>query len=255
MSLGRSGDIDRIRTLGLFSSMDDRAFSALTSGAFLQRFPAGTTLLFEGDRVDFLYILLDGAVELQGTWSDKETTMAILRPVSSFILAAVVLDSDALMSAKTLERSEILMLSATAIRRQMQEDPAFASRVAEELSGCYRGLVRTIKNQKLRGGSERLANYILAQDARFGNAGTFTLQHEKRVLASLLGMTPENLSRAFATLTDYGVSVNGPEVRITRPEVLRRLAKPTPLIDTHLATGDAPISQADFERQIITDPT
>lgn len=230
----RESDLARVRSLPLFASASEDSFRQLTAGAFLQRFPAGTTLLTEGDQVDFLYVLLDGLAELQGTWNDKETTLAVLRPVSTFILAAVVLEADALMTARTIERSDILMLSGESLRRAMQTDPQFCFAVSQELAGCYRGLVRTVKNQKLRGGVERLANYLVAEQARQGGGQTLVLPHEKRVLASLLGMTPENLSRAFATLADYGVSVQGPEVSLNRPVVLERLAKPDPLIDTHL---------------------
>jgi len=236
----REVELERVRALPLFSGCSDDTFRRVSAGAFLQRFPAGTTLLLEGDPVDFLYVLLEGIVELEGTWNDKATTLAILKPVSTFVLASVVLEADGLMSARTLERSHILMLSGHAIRRAMAEDAGFAVVVAEELAGCYRGLVRAIKNQKLRGGLERLANYLITQRLRLGGDPTFTLPHEKRVLASLLGMTPENLSRAFASLADYGVVVNGPQVTITRPVVLERLAKPDPLIDNHQpVTGEA----------------
>lgn len=244
----RDTDLEQVRALPLFSSCSAETFRDLTGGAFLQRFPAGTTLLLEGDQVDFLYVLLDGIVELEGTWNDKETTLAVLRPVSTFILAAVVLDADGLMSARTIERSTILMISGEAIRRAMREDPQFGFAVSEELAGCYRGLVRTLKNQKLRGGIERLANYLITQRHRQGGGATFTLPHEKRVLASLLGMTPENLSRAFATLADYGVETKGAEVTIARPVVLERLAKPTPLIDNHQPVREGPVGKADRER-------
>jgi CRP/FNR family transcriptional activator FtrB len=244
----KTADMDRVRELPLFSGVSERTFQAVTANAFLQRFPAGTTLLTEGEMVGFLYVLLDGKVELQGTWNDKETVLAILQPVSTFILAAVVLEADALMSAQTIERSDILMLSGEAFRQAMRDDAAFAVAVAQELSGCYRILVRTIKNQKLRGGAERLANYLITQQVRQGGGATLTLPHEKRVLASLLGMTAENLSRAFATLTDYGVSVSGPQVTIHRPVVLHRLAKPDPLIDNHKPQTRTPSSDAERER-------
>lgn len=240
-------DVERVRGLPLFCGVSDETFGAVTAGAFLQKFPAGTTLLHEGDPVDFLYVLLDGLVELEGTWNDKETTLAVLRPVSTFIFAAVALDADALMSARTVERSDILMLSGEALRRAMQTDPRFSYAATLELAGCYRGLVRSLKNQKLRGGAERLANYLITQRVRQGGAETFTLPHEKRLLASLLGMTPENLSRAFATLTGYGVVINGPEVTIARPAVLERLAKPDPLIDNHQPPSVTPLGQAERE--------
>lgn len=244
----RPADLDRVRALPLFARASPEVFRDVTGGAFLQRFPAGTTLLMEGDTVDFLYVLLDGAVELQGSWKEKETTLALLRPVSTFILAAVVLDADALMSARTLERSEILMLSGEALRRTMRQDADFSFAVAQELSGCYRGLVRAVKNQKLRGGVERLANYLMTQRVRQGMCDPIVLPHEKRVLASLLGMSPENLSRAFASLSSYGVSVNGAEVSIGRPEALERLARPHPLIDNHMPPPTGNIGKAERER-------
>lgn len=244
----RPADLDRVRALPLFARASPEVFRDVTGGAFLQRFPAGTTLLMEGDTVDFLYVLLDGAVELQGSWKEKETTLALLRAVSTFILAAVVLDADALMSARTLERSEILMLSGEALRRTMRQDADFSFAVAQELSGCYRGLVRAVKNQKLRGGVERLANYLITQRVRQGMCDPIVLPHEKRVLASLLGMSPENLSRAFASLSSYGVSVQGAEVGIGRPEALERLARPHPLIDNHMPPPTENIGKAERER-------
>src|SRR3990167_10850645 len=132
----KSADLERVRALPLFAGASEDTFRTVTAGAFLHRFPAGTTLLMEGDPVDFLYVLLDGIVELEGTWNDKETILAVLRPVSTFILAAAVLDAEALMSARTIERSDILMLSAEALRRAMKTDPQFSFAVAQELSGC-----------------------------------------------------------------------------------------------------------------------
>jgi CRP/FNR family transcriptional activator FtrB len=153
------------------------------------------------------------------------------------------------MTARTIERSDILMLSGEALRRAMLEDAQFGFAVAQELSGCYRGLVRTVKNQKLRGGAERLANYLVAERIRQGGGQTLVLPHEKRVLASLLGMTPENLSRAFANLAGYGVAVNGPEVSINRPVVLERLAKPDLLIDSHVPPSPTVAGMAEREFQ------
>lgn len=243
----READVERVRALPFLQAASEATFQRLMQGAFLQRFPAGTTLLMEGDDVDFLYIVLDGTVELSGTWNDKETILALLGPLSTFILAAVVLDTSALMTATTRERSDVLMISGETLRREMREDAGFGFAVSEELAGCYRGLVRSIKNQKLRGGIERLANYLITLRVRQGDAETVTLPHEKRVLASLLGMTPENLSRAFANLADYGVSVNGPAVTITRPVVLARLAKPDLLIDNHAPEGPRGAAKAQLE--------
>ena len=243
----RAGDQERVKTLPLFQEAAPETFRIATAGAHVQRFPAQTLLLLEGDPVDFLYVLLEGQVELHGTWNDRETVLAILRPVSTFILAAVVLDADALMSARALERCELLMIPGDAIRTAMQLDVRFAQAVSRDLAGGYRGLVRTIKNHKLRGGVERLANYLLALRASENAGANVRLQFEKRILASLLGMTPENLSRAFAALQEHGVSVEGAIVRIGNPSALEMLAKPDPLIDNHAPRGGDILIDADAE--------
>ncbi len=229
----KDADLNRIRQLQLFAVMTPESLARMTQGALLQKYPADTVLLDEAESVDFLYVVLDGAVELQAHWHHHESTMAVLRPISTFILAAVVLDAPALMTARTLDRSEIIMIPAGNMRAAMKEDAAFAVAVAQELSGCYRGLVRTIKNQKLRSGTERLANYLLTQQVRQGSPERIVLPHEKRILASLLGLTPESLSRAFAALGKYGIEVHGSQVVIGNEAALRRMARPDPLIDNH----------------------
>ncbi|MEC9367912.1 MAG: helix-turn-helix domain-containing protein, partial [Pseudomonadota bacterium] len=110
-------------------------------------------------------------------------------------------------------------------------DSAFARSVVLELGGRYRGKVKSLKNQKLRSSVERLANYLLQQLQSQSDDEKLVLPMEKRALASLLGMTPENLSRAFNTLGPYGVQVEGAVVRPTKPRDLRTLAKPNALID------------------------
>jgi CRP/FNR family transcriptional activator FtrB len=59
------------------------------------------------------------------------------------------------------------------------------------------------------------------------------LDFEKRRLASVLGMTPENLSRAFKGLQPYGVTVEGTRIMIGDQADLERFARPNPWIDDH----------------------
>lgn len=245
----RQANINRVRNTSFFNGCSDAIFETATAGAFLQTFPEGTTLLVDGEPVDFLYFVLDGAVELSAGWKSKDTTLAILRPISTFILAAVVMESDALMTATTLERSDVLMIPGQSLRKAMQEDAQFCFAVSEELAGCYRGLVRSIKNHKLRDSTERLANYLVTQTARQDNRNEIVLPHEKRVLASLLGMTPENLSRAFAKLGKQGVTVTGQTVKFEKMAALERLSRPVPTIDNHYKQSEHLSGKANTERQ------
>jgi len=227
----RPGDFERIQELPLFKSMRPGSFEQMTQASFLQRFPASVELLREGDPADFLYVVVDGAVELHASANGRDTTMLIAKPVSTFILAAVLRDAVYLMSARTLESSRLLMIPGETVRATIASDPAFAAAMIDELARAFRRMVKIAKNQKLRTGVERLANYLLQLHIEAGEPDLLTLPIEKRLLASLLGMTPENLSRAFATLRPYGVRVDGAQIHLHKIDDLGVLAKPTPLID------------------------
>lgn len=229
----RPEDASEIRDLILFRDCSDVTFEKLVEAAFLQRFPTGVELIRENEPADFLYVVVEGLVEMFATHLNRETTIGFVHPLGTFILAAVLRDQVYLQSARTVERSRVLMIPAESVREAMATDQAFMSAIVAELALCYRHLVKDLKEQKLRSGAERLANWILRANSRGENNGVVRLRVEKRALAARLGMTPENLSRAFNTLKPYGVEVRGPEVHILDIVDLKKFAKPQALIDDH----------------------
>jgi CRP/FNR family transcriptional activator FtrB len=228
----RPSDLPQVRALRLFESMSDSSFAALMQASYLQAFPAQLELIHEGEPADFLYVVIEGCVELYAKSNGREATMAMVHPVGTFILAAVLKDAVYLMSARTCCRSKLLLIPAQNVREALQNDDEFARAIAQELAGCYRGVVKEYKSLKLRTSVEQLANRLLRYGKERGDVnGTFELPYDKKTLASLLGMTPENLSRSFNTLKPYGVEVNGSQVTLTDVKALATLAKPNPLID------------------------
>jgi CRP/FNR family transcriptional activator FtrB len=220
-----------VRKLPLFAGMADEHFSALMRGAYVQNFPPQIDLIIEGEPSDFLHVVLSGSVDLYSQWNGRDTSLATVRPVSTFILAATVKNAPYLMSARTLEKSRIVLIPSQDARAIFEVDGNFARAIVTELAQCYRSVVKAQKDLKLRTSLERLANYILRQQRRAGGNAAFDLDFEKRWLASLLGMTPENLSRAFKGLQPYGVTVEGTRITIGDQADLEKFAKPNPLID------------------------
>ncbi len=226
----RQAEWKLMRALPLFSDVREPQFKLLMGAAFLQRFPERMTLSKEGELPDFLHIVVEGSVELFGTDDGRETTIEILHPVTTFILAAVIRDEVYLKSARTLTQAQILMIPAVAVRDVFGRDAAFARAIVNELANRYRGLVRALKDEKLRTGAQRLANWILRASAHDPRRN-IELEFDKRTLASLLGMTPENLSRNFALLTSHGVKGSGREIVVEDENALKQFAKPNALID------------------------
>jgi CRP/FNR family transcriptional activator FtrB len=228
----RDNDAEIVRALPLFCGMEQAHFETLIGAGYLQRFPHRVVLIHEGQRPDFLHVLVEGSVEFFSTSRGRETTLSFLAPPGAFILAAVVLDQIYLKSARATDNSLVVLIPAEAVRAVFNKDPAFARAVVTELAQRYRGLVKDLKNQRLRTGIERLANWILAHNEKIGRPGSFRLPIEKKALANLLDMRPENLSRSFAELTKLGVRIDGAAVTIVDIATLTEFAQPDPLIDS-----------------------
>ena len=222
---------DMIREMTLFADISDSSFEALTRGAYVQNFPPNMELITEGEPADFLHIVQDGCLELFCRWADRESSITTLYENSTFILAATIKNRPNLMSARTLQKSRVIMIPSENVRAVFRTDPDFAMAIVDELSRCYRATIRNMKNLKLRTSLERLANYLLKLHRRQGQGLELELPIEKRRLASYLGMTPENLSRGFNHLKPYGVQVSGQNVVITDLDTLIKFARPDSLID------------------------
>lgn len=227
----REAEFEQMRGLRIFDGVEKSRVDAMLHSSFLQRFPAGVELVREGEAADFLHVVVEGKVEVFSAYRERETTVSVLGPGQCFIMAAVVLDRVYLKSARSLTPARILLVPADAVRRYFSEDAAFARCLATDLAEAYRMVVKELKNQKLRSGLERLANWLLVYRAEHGHASRLELPFGKKVLAARLGMAPEVLSRSFAALVPYKVKVTGASIEIRDVEALTKLARPTPTID------------------------
>ena len=111
-----------IRALSLFSGMEDVHFQSLMRGAYVQNFPPQIELITEGEPSDFLHVVLSGSVDLFSQWNGRDTSLATVRPVSTFILAATIKNAPYLMSARTLEKSRIVLVPSQDVRAIFDAD-------------------------------------------------------------------------------------------------------------------------------------
>jgi len=230
----RSQDRERIRSLTLFREMAPERFAALMAAALLQRFPAHVDLFHAGERPQFLHVLLDGLLEYYVQKGDQRVTLQIVKPVLACILPALVTDRSYLGSARTLTKAEVLLVPAETFRTQLKQDGALAHAVVLALANGYRAGAKNLESLKLRRGTERLAAFLLGADAEGGRTGRIDLPFEKRTLASLLGMSAANLSRALSTLGKRAIEVRGRVIKIRDRAALIETAHPDPLIDDPL---------------------
>ena len=129
----RREDSEIVRELPLFRGVELENFRTLIAAGYVQRFPTGTVLIHEGERPDFLHVLVDGQIAFFASHNDREATVSILT-VTVSASASVDVDPDAASCFHSCCRDCRRTLSEIGSHLVVVDGCAHTSR------GCARGL-------------------------------------------------------------------------------------------------------------------
>ena len=218
----RPSDLDLSRRVPLFRDLPPALVDQLMHGTFVQTLPRGTMLCRQGEMPEFLHVVLSGRVALVGEGGHHEETVVEFFEAGDVLIApAVMLEAPYLMSARVALEARVLFIPATQLRRALKLEPALSYAMAMQLAAYWRRLIQQIKDLKLHTSTERLATFLVGLAADDTGEARVELPEDRKVVATRLGMTPESLSRAFASLRVIGVAGRGRQVSIASVDRLR----------------------------------
>lgn len=220
----RRTDLVPIRRARLLSAVPEAELVRMLGPSLVQSLPEGAVLCRQGEKPEFLNVVVAGRVGLFGEHGPDEALIEVFGPGDACIVPAVVLDMPALLTARMLEEGRILMWPAVAFRDQVQSNGALAYGAMLQLAGYWRMLISQLKDLKLLSATERLSNLLLSLAPRGRGPVRVTLPGNRLLIAGLLGVAPQSLSRAFAALRPLGVTGGGREIAIADTTCLRDLA-------------------------------
>lgn len=207
-------DLEKLRAAPLFAGLGVALLERIQAISRPVNAAEGEELFRQGTYPEYLHLLLEGQVALTGMSADGSTALVeVVRPGEHFILAAVLAELPYSMTARAVAGSRLLAIEAAWLLRLMDSEPELAAALRRSVSREFGGMVRQVRDLKLRTTAQRLGCYLLGlvQDAAAETAD-FRLPFEKGLLAGRLGCRQENLSRAFATLREHGVETHGSRV-------------------------------------------
>jgi len=214
--------IDCLEASQLFCGLGKDTRETLLKDSVELQLPTGSTLFRQGDEARFLHVVLSGRIALIGSSDhNDETVVEFFRAGDVFIMPAVILEMPYLMSARTVDDARILLIPATQFKTGMESDAELNLAVSRELARHWRLLIRQVKDLKLRSAPQRLGSYLLSLADTEKHSDTVELPEQRGMLARRLGMTPENLSRAFNRLQDSAVRSRGRQVVLDDIPALR----------------------------------
>jgi len=211
----------------LFQELSPPQLRRLASGTHEKRLVKGEMLFKKGDEATGFYVVLYGQIKLAfPSAQGAEKVVDIIGPKQSFGEAVMFMNRPFPVFAQALSDTLLLHLSKSIVFDMLRDDVTFARAMLAGLSMRLHSLVHDVESYSLRSGTQRVLGYILQHcptDSRDKEV-TITLETSKVILASLLNLTPETLSRIFTELSQSGLlSINGRKITIHQLQQLRAL--------------------------------
>jgi len=213
--------LQQVRTLPLFSGVEERDAQRLLDGAVLKRCMPETILFTAGESPEHLHVVLRGLVELFAGASPRECALLLMSRGDVFMPAATLFGEPYLNSARTLTSASLVCIPAAAARREFERGGPFAVNVARALAGHFRMAARSVIDLRLCSAPVRLGRFLLRL-VRHAEDETVSLPASKGKLAARVGMSRETLSRALQTLADEGLVVRGSQIIVRDRDRIER---------------------------------
>jgi CRP/FNR family transcriptional regulator len=187
-------------------------------------YDAGESVFEAGEPADRFFLVIRGRVKIfRISPRGGERILHIFGPGVPFGEAAMWAGGRFPAYAQALEPAVLFILPRAALRSAFAANPDLAMGMMAGLSKKLLGFVRLVEDLSLKEVPARLAGALLEEAGKAGS-NRFRLRRTKAELAAHLGTIPETLSRNLRRLRDAGIiAVRGPEIRIIRPDELRRL--------------------------------
>lgn len=242
-----------IGKIGLLASVQCAYLPPLLAQCRVAGVPAGT-LLYDQDAVaEGVFVVLAGQVGLLlGVDGGRRCLIEILGPGRLFGEGGLFDTGRYPSAAQAITAARIAIIPLAPLLAAIGECATLRQRMLAYLSGRLRLLVGQIAQLKLMSAAQRLAAFLLSQAEPDRQGGLVHLQCERRVIAGMLGMTPESLSRAFRHL--HGLQVSSPDrntVVIADLSRLRRYVATDPEI-LEIPPAAEPLPASGFGRKCAT---
>lgn len=210
--------------LPLFQTLSPEHLDRIVAGTKEIRLDKGATLFRKGAPALGFHVVVYGQVKLSITSPQgNEKVVELIGPRQSFGEAMMFLSRPYPVTSEALTDSLVLYVSRESVDQLLSEDLSFARSMLAGLSFRLHSLIQDVESYSMRSSTQRVIGYLLQQcPDPADKVMEVSLPTSKLVIASLLNLTPETLSRVFHDLTQNGlIEVEGRMIRIHNPNRLR----------------------------------
>lgn len=218
----------RLCELPVFSEVDDNLVGILLEHASTKQYEEGALILRQGERTPMLHIVLRGMVDLTHLSGHSDCGVLLLSSRDLLLPATTLFDEPALVSARALTKTKILLVERGVVELVMSRSPAFAANIMRAMSGQWRMAVRNVLDLNCRTAAQRVGAFLLRiADLQAGSISQ-VLPIAKRHLAVRLGIKAETLSRMLQIVAKHGLYVRGRTIVVWDRAAIEEFCGPDP---------------------------
>lgn len=218
--------------LPLFAPLGADELARLAAGCALRAWERGSALLREGDPARGMFVVLRGVVKVVRLSPDgRESVLHLVRHGQTLGEAAMFQQGLFPATALAVDDVRALYLEADALFGMIRENPDLALRLLAALSMRLRMFSHKLAARGQGVASRRLAAYLvhrlrLGGPPRPGEQPVVRPGVSREVLANLLGLARETLSRQLSRLEEQGlVARQGRDIVVLDEAALRAWAE------------------------------
>ena len=208
----------------IFPELTEQQCTRLAAATRTVSYAKNEWIFSEGESLGSADWLLSGSVELlKGSMAGKNTILHVVRE-EHFLDHCIFFGSgQAFVSAMALTKCTILRIDAKVLRSILMDNAAFAMRLMKALAIRQRMFINKIAvSQGKISVRRRVAGWLLHK-ARVGRTNVVDDGITREVLAGLLGLSRESLSRQLSSFADDGlVRLEKKAIIIQDEKALRR---------------------------------
>ncbi|MEI6558173.1 MAG: Crp/Fnr family transcriptional regulator [Rhodospirillaceae bacterium] len=218
-----AADAVRLRSAGFLAPFGRETMAALFAESRVVVAAPFQTLFDQDEPAEVLWVVIEGTVGLMAAVGPTGSCLIELAGPAQVIGEAGLFDTGRHpTAARAITAARLAQIPAASILACLEAQPPLRRHMLGFLSARLHALVRQIALLKLMGTAQRLATFLLGLTERRAGPQTVHLACERRIIAGMLGMTPESLSRALAQLRALGVHSEGKrDIVVSSPERLR----------------------------------
>ncbi|NQU43629.1 Crp/Fnr family transcriptional regulator [bacterium] len=214
--------LDQLRSVFLFRGWPEADLNRVAVLSNLARRAKGDFLFLQDDPCAWLYVLIEGRVQMFRNLPDgREVTIHVLGPGSLVACAALFLDSSFPASARILSHeANLVAIAGPAFLELLEERPDLSRKMIGALASRISQLAQRIESRDAGSAPVRLADWLLDQPSAPDGKGhrVVRIEGSKKSLASNLGVAPETFSRALRRLAEKQlIEVRGREIVLLDP--------------------------------------